>query len=202
MATDMKNDTPVNPSLYEKIRMTFEICHIKVNSGGELTFVVGYFLGLTIALIYSLPNAQMICSTIASIVCAYFVRYLRYRFHVVNTRKDVVKRRNIIIGDKVTSLKNFIGATERKPNVTLKHVRIANEHALQSVGESAFRHCQKLETVRVAEGIETIEANAFAECHYLMKVVLPQSLRHIQEAAFQNCTTLLCVIMPKDIKTI
>lgn len=67
-----------------------------------------------------------------------------------------------------------------------------------AVGDRAFRKLEKLETVVLEEGVETIGSEAFADCTALASVELPKSLKEIADNAFEGCAALTSVTAPKN----
>ena len=65
-----------------------------------------------------------------------------------------------------------------------------------------FAGCQKLTTVVVPEGVETIPAYAFDNANYLSSVSLPESLTSISDYTFHNCTALKTIEIPDSVATI
>lgn len=77
---------------------------------------------------------------------------------------------------------------------------------LTSIGEDAFYHCKKLQTVKFAEDcqITSIGLYAFAGCFTLATVQLPTSgkLQTIADYAFYNCYRLTDIVIPDSVTEI
>lgn len=58
------------------------------------------------------------------------------------------------------------------------------------IGDSAFRACAQLQSVRMADGIAAIGADAFGECTALTRVFIPASVTKIGAYAFHACANL------------
>ena len=69
-------------------------------------------------------------------------------------------------------------------------------------GLGAFQECAALESVTVAEGVDTIGAFAFRRCRNLETVSLPESLEAICPGAFSECPSLREIRLPEKLKTI
>ena len=67
--------------------------------------------------------------------------------------------------------------------------------SVRSIGKSAFSRCAQLSSVRLAEGLETLEMWAFQDCRALTSITLPASLRTVHPRAFLLCKNLreICV---------
>lgn len=70
-----------------------------------------------------------------------------------------------------------------------------------SIGESAFRSCEWLEAVTIAEGIKELKANAFNYCGGLKSVILPNGLEYMGEHCLYNCG-FTQINIPSTVKTI
>ena len=75
-----------------------------------------------------------------------------------------------------------------------KGIEIKIEGSLTNIGELAFYNCDKLKTVKLADGIEAISAEAFRESG-LSVVRIPESVTLIDENAFDSCKNLKQVVL-------
>ena len=82
-------------------------------------------------------------------------------------------------GNKVVT-----GVTDK--NVT----KIIVPKGITTINPKAFKGCDKLVSIRLADTIEEIGREAFAECSSLEEIVLPKNLRVLEKFTFQNCTSL------------
>ena len=71
-----------------------------------------------------------------------------------------------------------------------------------SIGNSAFRDCNKLTSVTIPGGVTSIEAYAFSDCSRLMSVTIPDSATGIGEGSFKGCSRLLNVTIPDSVTSI
>ena len=78
-----------------------------------------------------------------------------------------------------------------------KDVVIPN--GVTSIGDNAFRYCEKLTSVEIPEGVISIGARAFQLCSKLKSVVIPQSVRSIGVEAFKLCSKLTNVEIPEGV---
>jgi len=61
---------------------------------------------------------------------------------------------------------------------------------VETIGDSAFRECHSLESIRIPEGVKVIAAFAFCGCSHLTDVTLPASVESVANAAFRECPNL------------
>ena len=59
-----------------------------------------------------------------------------------------------------------------------------------SVGEYAFRECEKLKTLVIGDGVESIGRNAFDGCVSLEEVYIPESVKELGDQAFFGCVNV------------
>ncbi len=71
-----------------------------------------------------------------------------------------------------------------------------------SIGEEAFRSCNKLKSVTIPKTVTRILRNAFAGCTNLSSVELPNTITKIEDYVFDNCSSLSSVIIPTSVKQI
>lgn len=72
---------------------------------------------------------------------------------------------------------------------------------LKSIGHSAFRECNKLEQLKINDGLESIGYLAFSYCEMLESVFIPNSVTHL-EGAFSNCKKLKTAHLPEGLTEI
>ncbi len=75
---------------------------------------------------------------------------------------------------------------------------------VESLDESAFKECKKLERVSFDENsnLKVIEKYAFYKCYFLKKAILPESVTSIGEAAFQECKAMKVLSLPSTLNSI
>lgn len=73
---------------------------------------------------------------------------------------------------------------------------------VNSIGRYAFDDCSNLKTVSLPDGINSIEAYAFMGCVNLTSVMLPETLSNIGDSAFSGCTGLTEILIPKNVSYI
>ncbi len=59
-----------------------------------------------------------------------------------------------------------------------------------SVGNSAFKNCEKLETIIVGDNVKSFGNESFRGCKSIKSIVLPVNVKHIGESAFRDCISL------------
>ena len=106
---------------------------------------------------------------------------------------------SVIIPDNVTSIGAF--AFECSYGISnLAHVTIGN--GVQSIGDYAFRQCEKLTSISIGNSVESIGDSAFWGCYSLTSLVIPDSVTTIGSDAFQFCYALTRVTIGNGITTI
>ena len=73
---------------------------------------------------------------------------------------------------------------------------------VKAIGKKAFVNNNALETVNIAEGIETIEESAFYGCYAIKKIVIPNTVKTIEKFAFQYCSSLVDLTIGNKVETI
>ncbi len=71
-----------------------------------------------------------------------------------------------------------------------------------TIGEEAFRDCEKLSSVTIPNSVTSIEHAAFLGCDGLTSVVIPDNVTFIDTFAFYSCTNLCSVSISDSISTI
>ena len=84
-------------------------------------------------------------------------------------------------------------------NVT--HVRVVDP-SVKKIPDYAFSGCQRLTSVELCEGVESIGNGAFQNCAALMHISAPSTITSIGESAFQNCPFLNRIRVPRQVKVI
>jgi len=67
--------------------------------------------------------------------------------------------------------------------------------AVKIIGESAFKHCVRLESITFTDELEVIGDEAFRGCKSLKKLVVPKKVKSIGESAFRDCIELSEIIV-------
>ncbi len=83
---------------------------------------------------------------------------------------------------------------------SLESVEIAN--TVETIENSAFYGCIKLTDITIPESVKTIEANAFASCQSLTTITIPNSVTTIDTRTFYNCSKLKDVTIPNSVTSI
>jgi hypothetical protein len=80
--------------------------------------------------------------------------------------------------------------------------RVVVPKCVTSIGEGAFRRCQRLTSVEISAGVTRIGRDAFKECSSLTSVVIPGTVTSIGEGAFFGCDSLTSVEIPAGVTCI
>ena len=70
---------------------------------------------------------------------------------------------------------------------------------LESVGESAFRDCRRLQWVGLPEGVREVGDSAFMGCGSLWELVLPGSVGQAGKNLVAGCDGLLALVVPDNL---
>lgn len=106
------------------------------------------------------------------------------------------------LGNNQVEITKFRGFDEKELTVPSE----INGKKVIGIGEDAYKGCQVVEKVVIAEGIRYIGAGAFADCAELQKVIFPNTLRKIgkermgwsEKGAFQE-TKIQEVMLPDEL---
>ena len=63
-------------------------------------------------------------------------------------------------------------------------------HAVTGIGDHAFRDCNEMTSVAIADSVTEIGTGAFVNCSKLSKAAVPNSVRSIGNSAFDGCISL------------
>lgn len=65
-----------------------------------------------------------------------------------------------------------------------------------------FSYNKNLESIRLPNGVKTIDSYAFCSCVKLKSVIIPEGVTNIGQGAFEDCNKLVNIELPQNIKTI
>ena len=100
-----------------------------------------------------------------------------------------------VIEDGVASIGNYAFEGSGMTGISLPGT-------LVSLGQGAFEHCEKLETVTLPDSVTEIGMFAFCECAGLAEIRLSASLASIGAAAFQTCVKLTEITLPESVTNV
>ena len=72
-------------------------------------------------------------------------------------------------------------------------------YRVTEIGEGAFRNCNNITSITIADNVLTIGENAFAGCSGMTSVILPNTLNTIGSYSFGNCSSLTQVVIPNSV---
>ena len=134
--------------------------------------------------------------------CAFAGCYSLTEITFNNNLKTIGKRafvgtklQSVVIPDSVTKISE--GAFY---NIPLKSVKIGN--GIKTIEKDTFNYCADIEALELGNSIETIGEAAFYNCSSLEALVLPESLKTIEKEAFRQCAKLKDITFPDGVKTI
>ncbi len=71
--------------------------------------------------------------------------------------------------------------------------------SVETIGQSAFRGCVRLETIALPSDMASIGANAFYECGNLRAITLPDQLEELPPGVFYGCGSLFSATVPPTV---
>lgn len=103
---------------------------------------------------------------------------------------------DITMPDGVTS----IGNSAFKWCGSLRSIKIPD--SVTSIGDSAFEWCSSLRSVIIPDGVTRIEDRAFKKCSDLTSITIPNSVTNIGKSAFEDCSNLVSIVIPDSVTSI
>ena len=83
-----------------------------------------------------------------------------------------------------------------------KMTSVSLPDGLQSIGALGFFGCKNLTSIEIPNSVTIIDGDAFGDCTNLSEVMLPNSLTTITEFCFENCTSLTTIDIPNTVTSI
>lgn len=105
---------------------------------------------------------------------------------------------DVVFGEKVKAVPAYlfeVGSETAYPNI--KNIVIGSN--VRKIGESAFRNCCSVETVKFGKNVEIIGARAFENCFNIESLNLPESLKQISDFTFARCTGIKELNIPENV---
>lgn len=96
------------------------------------------------------------------------------------------------------SVKQINGAAFADSNIK----GVVFEGDIETIGESAFAGCTKLQRVAFCGKVGTLDCEAFRNCINLTSVILPKALGQIKSACFKRCYSLKSIFIPETVTNI
>lgn len=84
----------------------------------------------------------------------------------------------------------------------IKNVHVKFLGALSSLDVSSFEDCDKLETLKLAEGLTAIPYRCFFDASALVTIDIPEGVTVIEENAFSSCEAMKTIVLPSTLKTV
>ena len=75
-------------------------------------------------------------------------------------------------------------------------------YGITSIGEGAFRDCERLAEITLPHSVTNIGASAFSGCKGLRGVVIPDGVTVINDSTFAFCKSLASVVLPEGVSSI
>lgn len=106
----------------------------------------------------------------------------------------------IIIPDRIGIRQ--VSAIGKKAFISSSATSIRIPDGVKTINESAFENCDGLKTLTIPDSVITINGSAFRECDLLESVVLGNGVTTVGEYAFRGCDRLQSVTMGKKVTSI
>lgn len=107
----------------------------------------------------------------------------------------------LFVGANVKAIpQSLIYASSNTPKLVC--VEFAQGSVCKSIGDRAFRECDRLQAITLPLGLETIGERAFQDCVSLKDVTLPDSVTTISKEAFLGCDAILQLTLPASVTQI
>ena len=101
---------------------------------------------------------------------------------------------------KIPDSVSFIGAQAFGACQKLQTVKIGN--GVRYMGYGVFSNCPELTDVTISDGSTTIGAQTFLNCQKLSYIQIPSSVTHISQGVFSYCTSLTSIVIGRNVKII
>ncbi len=75
-------------------------------------------------------------------------------------------------------------------------------NSVKYLGRAAFEECEQLTSVKLSEGLVSVESSLFENCTSLKTLTFPQGVRFIDYGIFNGCKELESVYFPKSAESI
>ena len=79
---------------------------------------------------------------------------------------------------------------------------IVCESDITTIGDSAFKDCSNLQTIKLPDSVTSIGDYAFRSCSSLISIAISDSIAEIGTNVFQNCSSLTSVTIPNSVTSI
>ena len=74
-----------------------------------------------------------------------------------------------------------------------------NDLPVTSIGDSAFKDCDNIQTIKIPNSVTSICYRAFYDCDNLLRVTIPNSVTSIASQAFIYCSSLASITIPDSV---
>ncbi len=101
----------------------------------------------------------------------------------------------------VTSIKSnafYYSSTNKGCNFS----KLVIPDTVVTIGDYAFRHCEKLSYVKIGNSVTSIGSGAFYGCSSLTRIEIPTSVTSIGIGAFSHCSSLASIKIPNSVTSI
>lgn len=96
---------------------------------------------------------------------------------------------------KVLTKSEYLNHYANKPSVV-------TDDTYTAIGANAFKGDEKLENIKISNGVNTIRSFAFQDCTNLTHIEFADSIRVIERGAFLNCYNIEELILPTSLEKI
>lgn len=80
--------------------------------------------------------------------------------------------------------------------------KVVIPNGVTSIGNSAFKWCNSLESIIIPNSVTSIGSSAFNQCRSLLSITIPEGLTSIGGATFYQCVLLTSITIPSTVTSI
>lgn len=111
---------------------------------------------------------------------------------VINTNKYITKLISSLPIETMRALKIEDGVLIKCKDGS-PMIKIPEEVSV--IGNSAFKNCEKLDTIVIGDNVKTLGNESFRGCKNLQTLTLPANIKQVGESSFRDCISLTSLVV-------